>query len=372
MNWNINTMKRLILYSIITVMFLSCKEDRALLMPTKELALEMVCPDTIQGMSIGSFPGVQFIYSHDSLLFLESTNPECQLQVLSCSTHASLANLCTKGRAKNEFIRATSYCNQFYEQNGHTMLIVCDEGNVMKSVDITESLRQKTTVVSNQFNPVVRSGRGFSIYLPGKEKFFNHYQLSYDNPADEIYFPPRFTLTDMDGSNEYEYPVFGRLMTLPPHSSYPYFIYQGCMRIKPDESKVAFAHFSMPYLFLFDMKGNKHVALHNSEKMTFEDDYPNDDPTNIDACIPDMCVTEDYILALCANGKQNGYYSKGLKPMVRILNWDGDCLKSFTLGQVVSSIAFDEQSKQLFALDRKSEEIFVYDINRLFDSFIKP
>lgn len=356
--------KFFLVLNIVFVFFLSsCKEKDALLLQVKEINLATVVPDTLTGTLVGTFPGLQNIYTCDSLLLVETTDPSSQLKVISCNTLTPLAGLCSKGRAKNEFNKARSYCKQIFEKDGDKYLIISDNSYEMKCINITQSLRKKSTVVSEVFQPIVNGQDGYSLYLPNKNRWFTHYKLSYEDPRDEIFFPPRFVISDEDKDNSTELPVFGRIMHLPPHTSYPFYIYRGCMRIKPDQSKVVFGHYYMPYMFVFDLNESNYFAIHSMGKISFEDDYPDDDITNIDCCISDICTTDEYIIALCPNGKQNGYIPNNLRPMIRIFTWEGECVSSFTLDKVVSIIAFDEINKVIFAQDNVNEEIYKYDIN---------
>lgn len=359
------TLKIVVLFALLIIV--SCKNKNALLLPIKEVFVDAIAPDTIKGEIIGEFPGTEQLYSYDSLLFVETKDPSGQLRVLSTKDHKQLINLCIKGRAKNEFIDARSFCNQFYINEGHVILVLSDNNFEMKMVDINESLIQNHTVVTKVVQPIVNARRGYSLYNPNKNEWFTHYNLSFEDPEDEVYYPPRFTVSDSDYSKEYDIPVFGRLMDLPQHSSYPFFIYQGNMRMKPDNSKVVFAHFYMPYFFIFDLHNNDGLAVHAFGKTNFEDGYSPDDPTNIDLSINDVCVTDNYILALCPNGKQNGYVSNNLRPLIRCFNWEGDCLFSFTLDHIVCDIAYDETTKQLFALDNSREIIYRYEVSKFFE-----
>lgn len=182
---------------------------------------------------------------------------------------------------------------------------------------------------------------------------------------DGIFFPPRFTISD--SKNETEISVFGRMMYYPknpPQSSYPLQIYQGEMRMKPDESKVVFAHYFMPYLFIFDINKRNGLAIHFSGKKTFEDDFSNDDPKDVDMGISDVCLTDDFIIMLCPNGKYRKYISLNLRPIVRFMNWEGKYLFSFYVDQLVSRIAYDERNKQIFCFNTNSETIYKYDVKK--------
>ena len=237
-------------------------------------------------------------------------------------------------------------------------------------VDITESLEQKHTVINEVFPLIVNRTRGYSMYIPKENKWLNHYLVSYGkDPMDGIFYPPRFTISNSKKENETEIPVFGRMMYCPinnQRSSYPLQIYQGNMRMKPDESKVVFANFFMPYLFVFDINKRNAIAIHVIGKKTFEDDFSDDDPTDVELGISDICLTDDYIIALCPNGRYRKYVSNNLRPIVRFLNWEGECLFSFYVDQIVSSMAYDERNKQIFCFSPTSETIYKYDVKKYF------
>lgn len=363
-------MRNFMYIGIVLMLFTSCKKDRALLLPTKEISFGTEVTDTLVGTPVIEKIGAQSIYSYDSLLFVEGRDPLSQLTVYACKTFQPIADLCIKGRAKNEFIYPRSWCQQFYKKNNHVMLIMSNNDYEMKTIDITESLEQKRTVINEVFPLIVNRTRGYSMYIPKENKWLNHYLVSYGkDPMDGIFYPPRFTISNSKKENETEIPVYGRMMYCPinnQRSSYPLQIYQGNMRMKPDESKVVFANFFMPYLFVFDINKRNAIAIHVIGKKTFEDDFSDDDPTDVELGISDICLTDDYIIALCPNGRYRKYVSNNLRPIVRFLNWEGECLFSFYVDQIVSSMAYDERNKQIFCFSPTSETIYKYDVKKYF------
>lgn len=77
-------MKRIIiLLSAVLILISSCKDDKAMLLPTKEVSFETELKDTLVGTPIMNVMGAQNIYSYDSLLFVEGRDPMSQLGVYS-------------------------------------------------------------------------------------------------------------------------------------------------------------------------------------------------------------------------------------------------------------------------------------------------
>lgn len=153
------------------ILVVSCKDDKALLLPTKEVSFETEVTDTLIGIPVMDVMGTQNIYSYDSLLFVEGRDPMSQLGVYSCNTSQLVANLCIKGRAKNEFLYPRSWCKQLYKKDNHVMLIMSNDDYEMKAIDITISVEQKHTVINEVFPLIVRRSRGYSMYISGEDKW---------------------------------------------------------------------------------------------------------------------------------------------------------------------------------------------------------
>ena len=330
-------------------------------MPTVEIDYNSTSLDTVHGKKIDlDVIGAKEVYAFDSLLFVETSNPESYVTVLSLGDYHYVDGLCKKGRARNEFINPQATCKQLFKENGHTMLVMADNSTSTKIIDVTESLKRQYTVVTEIKNDIANSSsRGYSVYNNLTNEWFSYKPVSYVDPRDHIYNPPSFYFSKEN--YEYVVPVINKMMYFPSGTDYALWIYAGDVRLKPDGSKVVFSCFFMPYIFIFDSNKHTGTAYHKKGELTFYEDYPDDDVTDIDLYYQDVCATDDFIISLCGDGKQSEYDAYK-RPVVRFFNWDGECLFAFYIDQQTYVITYDEINKKVIGLNERTEEIYEYDV----------
>ena len=353
-------MKSNIILTVIILLVLSCGKKNQLLLPTKEIGTLPSNIDTIHGAEVNlEILGAKEIYAFDNYLYVETKDPGSFLKVFSLGDYHHLADLCSRGRANNEFISPRSVCKQLYKQDDKIMLVMFDNQITVKTIDITESIAQNTTKIHKTEDAILHSGRGSCLYNNTTDEWFVHKKVSYVDPRDHIYYPPRFYF--IKGNKEEEIPVFKRMMSFPENTDYPLFVYDGDLRLKPDGSKISFTSFNMPYILIFDANKKNGIAVHEMGKLSFYDDYPSDDLTDIDLFYLDACVTDDYIICLCGDGKQNDY-DEFKRPVVRFFSWEGEYLFGFYIDQRTYNIAYDRINRKVIGLDTRTEKIYEYDI----------
>lgn len=346
---------------IVTLLMVSsCSRKNQLLLPTIEINPLSSKVDTIHGsiINIEAF-GAMDIYSFDNLLFIETNDNSSFLKVYSLDNYEHLADLCPSGRASNEFLNPRSVCKQLYKEGDRVMLVMTDNHITNKYIDITESILNKKTVVTKTEDALLSSRRGYCLYNNTTDEWFVYKKVSYIDPRDQIYYPPQFSFYKKN--KEDEIPVFKKMMNFPEGTNYPLFIYEGDLRLKPDGSKISFTCFNMPYIFLFDTNSRNGVAIHEMGKLSYYDDYPSDDVTDIDLFYLDACVTDDYIICVCGDGKQNDY-DEFKRPIIRFFNWEGECLFGFYIDQRTYAIAYDSIKKRVIGLDTRTELLYEYDV----------
>ena len=338
----------------------SCGRNKQLLLPTVEIDYCATSLDTIHGNKIDvDIIGAREVYSCDNYLLVETTNSESYLTVLSLGDYKQLAHLCHEGRARNEFIKPRAICKQLFKKDGDVMLVMTDNDITTKIINVSESVKQQKTVVTNTEDLLLRFSRGYSVYNDATNDWFIYRKVSYIDPRDGIYYPPRFYFHTSE--KEEEIPVIKRMMNFPEGTAYPRWVYEGDLRMKPDGSKVLVSCFYMPYMFIFDTNKKKGIAYHERGKLSFYDDYPDDDLTDIDVCFIDACVTDDYIIGLCGDGKQNDY-DENKRPVMRFFNWEGECLFGFYIDQRTYVFTYDSVNKKIIGLDERTETIYEYDV----------
>lgn len=137
-------------FCILVVSCLSCNNNgQNLITPVTEIDYLNKSEITLQGRLVNpEIPGTERIIVADTLLLVTCNNPQAQLLVFSTNSLDSIGSFCTRGRARNEFLRLYSSTEQVFHDNGHIIIPFIDYLNEIKEVDVTESLAQGHTVVN--------------------------------------------------------------------------------------------------------------------------------------------------------------------------------------------------------------------------------
>ena len=359
------TIPTIIMLAIMLSIVSSCKKDSMLLLPVKEVSLNSKNNQTITGIETDiEVAGARSIYAYDGMLFVETNNPKAQLEAFSIHNNQPIASLCMKGRARNEFNRACSYCKQFIQEGGKSYLFMGDESSLdIKMLDITSSISQQTTVVRDVLqSPLLSRSLGYSVFISPEDGWFCHHLFrQYKNPdaPDIIEEKPYYAISN--NNDEIIIPTFSEAVDLPQE------LFQGKMRIKPDRKKAAFAFIAMPYLFIYDLENAKGKAIHENEKNTFDSPETDELGNDLEMFALDVCTTDKYIILLCPDSRISQYYGpESCYPLLRVFDWSGQYIQAITLDKKVHEIAYDEKTGYLYGLDMMTEKIYQYNLSSLF------
>jgi cellulose biosynthesis protein BcsQ len=91
--------------------------------------------------------GLDEVIASDSFLILLSANPAGYVSVLDINIYNTVAYLCRKGRARNEFMNSVTATKQIYYRNNELILPIVDNMQILKEVNITESVNRGKTVL---------------------------------------------------------------------------------------------------------------------------------------------------------------------------------------------------------------------------------
>ena len=102
---------------------------------------------------------------------------------------------------------------------------------------------------------------------------------------------------------------------------------------------------------MFHLENKNYFALHQQETKTFED------PVSIER-------TFTFINATFSDEITMVLYNIGLKTSaVVMVDWDGNCLGSFMLDNIVQRIAYDERTNFLYGINRLTDKIYKFNLN---------
>jgi hypothetical protein len=358
---------KLLFVIILGLLIISCNKKPNLMVEVREIDFLNKSESMIEGRLVYSgILGAERIVVFDTLIMITRNTPYCQLVVYSTNTLDSIGGFCTRGRAKNEFLRVHAPTVQVYYKNGHVVLPLVDYMSVIKEVDITESLRLNHTVVLNTIDcmPFLDA---HTVFIDNDlDKRFIHERNIFngENYVENVTkVMVRYTI-NKPGTKTKEIKLYRRLVDVSKESQVqmPF----GAYTIKhPQKNLIAHPHYYMDYILFFDLDNDKTFAVHQQGSRTFDDRY--EDPGNDYYHFYGKANSSDYLFLLYEHGDYS-LSEPDLKkrcPELMVFDWDGNFIKSFKIDRVMSSnIGYDEKHKKLYGLT-PTEDLYEYDLSGL-------
>ena len=147
--------------------------------------------------------------------------------------------------------------------------------------------------------------------------------------------------------------------------------YDGILQIKPDKSKIAFAHLYGNILTISDIMKDTTKEIRVGE--FFNPKYHIERRSDFSFMVHDedarvgyrdLVVTDDYIITLFSGMTRVERYQKGGYNQVRVFNWEGELLRCYEVNRGVTGVAFDSVNKQLFTIqENEIPSILIYNLD---------
>lgn len=352
----------------------SCSDKSYYSSPVKEIDFVNKTDSILVGEKLNiSVLAPRNIMVCDSLILILSSDPNGQLKVYSLSSMKQIANLCSKGRAKNEFTQPMFVSNNYQIIDGDIHVQIYDNNYTFKDVNVSESIRKQSTIVTKAYeSPYPLNSK--MIFIDNQiNKRFVWWPAGHSQSDGNITLPPRYTI-EIDGNEENELKVFPRIRESvnPEDATYGYF---GALHKHPNKNIVVQTLESMDYLLFFDLDKNKNWAIHQIGSTSFDDVVQ---PTDFDAIeythFLGFACTSDIIMTTYIAGDYSvnvsDYFSEA-RPQLFFFDWDGNYLGGVKLDQQTNRFSYDNLHKRIIGLDYANEVLYSYDISKILSSFSK-
>ena len=316
----------------------------------------------IEGKLVTEIIGAEGIIQIDSFLMVVTVNPDAQLLVLNSNTLDTLGEFCMKGNARNEFKKVYSATYQAYRRDDHIFVPLYDDPYLMKEVDITESIKQNKTVISNTAFPII-FGHGTAVILnEDLNQRFEYLRNKY-HPDEEMKQPPIVYSVIMPNKKDKEIKILRRKVYVEEDRK-RFIPYDSTIKKHPTKNIIVNMFRGLDYLVFFDLENNKTFAVHQTGSATF-DDEPYVDTGEYYFTGAAHCA-EDYVILGYNHGEEamNEPDRHKRKTEIIIFDWGGNFITNIKLDRRVGHIVYDELQKKLFALTFR-EEIYEYDLSGL-------
>lgn len=368
-------MNKLQLIVILSVLFVlvSCNKKSHYAFDVKEIDFVNKTGDVIDGEDTQiDIMGGDDILICDSLLLITTRDPMGQLKVFSLNDYKFLTNLCLKGRAKNEFIQPIYLSDQwFYDKKGNLILPVIDNVEILKEINLSQSIKEKKTVVSPNVSDCLSIMDGNFVLIDNdNNKRFQCFCAHEDEVVSGKYCVPEYKITESDEVVS-EIKVFPTLMKFVNEENSEG-MYYGSLRKHPSKNIIIQPMQYMDYILRFDLDKNDFYAIHQIGSLSFDDIIPKSERTSL-FHFTSICYTSDYVFLLYKAGKYSQSFPvyKDSFSEVYVFDWDCNYLGGIKLGQEVHDIAYDEKNQKLIGLRRSDDIIYSFDLSSFMSSLTK-
>ncbi|NDV46522.1 hypothetical protein D0T49_05630 [Paludibacter sp. 221] len=367
-----NTKKYIIVLFILALSAISCHKK-----PEKVFEGELhqinttEKKDTINGIEVyidDIYTG--YMSAYDSMLFFLSYKyPDYFIYAFDKNTGKKIGSFCKSGNGPDEFTSLFTFVEQYIRAGDEVKVWVYDAVKKIALLNITKSIKEKTSVFDDQlsfswFENHIRPWSVLFMLNNGILIAKNQLENKYVNGAN--YFPITYSIYDISENEKIrEIPIYNinNFVKNNKEESIPemYFISQD--RIKPDGKKIVSAMEMFSQINILDITTGKLTGY--SRKNT-----PNINERVLVNKIYyiDLCVDDDYILALYSNveldefGTNYPFYTNE----VHVYDWNGNFKQTIILDRKYNQIAIDLQTKLLYAKRNDEDTLFSYDISHIY------
>lgn len=288
----------------------------------------------------------------DSLLVIITRNPTELISIIDTQNDSLIANICLYGRGPNEYLNPFTLKQFHTNKSRDKLLYIADNSNIVKSLNLTQTIYKKEAVCEPPIP--VNTSLYYPFFLSSQTTFLKQ-QVTYNDPRDYVFFPPKYIIKDIHNTKEYK--IYPDIIKNPRVRTLPLFLYGAITRIKPDLTKIVDVMGSFDNMNILEITSGKCLSIQEENTYSFE----NLAHSNIDElakilkyCALDVCVTNEYIIILYDGRSADDVNNQtlALKPLIKIFNWEGDFLQAYQISEPLQGIAYDEKNKRLYGFDK--------------------
>lgn len=348
-------------------MQLSCTGDRDYYRvdDLKELHISQN-KDTIKGkLLLSTELSISGIDIHDSILIVMGNSSLPNLfylyNVNSCDLMFSFGEI---GHSSNEFQNAPTMC--YFEKEGEQLLMSIPDVESTMVIDFNESMRQKRGVFAKSRIHHEAVGDYFCL---NNDTSIVRKGLSYNDPRDKIYFPPK--ITRYVANQAQDIVVYPKIIK-SDNTGLLHFLYGAITRIKPDKAKLVEALCLMDIINIVDVKTGHVLGIKETGTYNFEEVEQIRSASELQKQMilynHAMYLSDSFIYLLqdrcSANDLDGDEVTKS--PTLLVIDWDGNLKGQICLDKGIRSFTCDEKHSFLYGYDVNGC-IYQYDISRIFE-----
>lgn len=353
------------LESFMVLLLLSGCDNRHFVYEVKEVDYLNKSNTILKGEKVGvDNIGMDEVMICDSFLIISTLDPSGFLTVYEIPSLEKKAQICKRGKARNEFSNPAMIKQSYY--SGDDLIIpIIDNLSFVKEVNLTKSLDKNNAEVKNVNECLSLVDGNFIILNNDIDDRFEYVGVSMSKDMKDSYLTPHYYFSKNDTKKEIK--VFPNMMEFEDEKRALAF-YCGYMFKKSNQNIIIQPFEYMDYILFFNLETNHYFAVHQIGSLSFDDKIPPKTGETI-LKFTDCAISNDFFLVLYFAGD----YSLGFEdylyacPELLMFDWDGNFLNSAKLSEMVHSISFDKTTNTLYGIDRNNDCLYSFDLN----SFVK-
>ena len=347
------------------VVLFSCTGKEYLKLPVKEICFKNLTDTLVHGNETDIHViGTKSILVCDTFLVVLTNDGQGFLKIYSTESMNYLGSFCTKGRARNEFLKPSFYYENAYEEGCDVILPLLDNDINRKDLNISKSIKEGKTIIHSITDIMPYSiGQSFTLKQDTSKQFV-YYYCRVNPPKSEA---PKYFLKK--GKKETEVKVFPRMVQ--SESDLDGIVGYSCSFHRHPYKDIFVQAFTLrDYLLYFDFETNSHYAVHQEGALSF-DDYFDTNAFSSEGgeqvnYLWSGVYTDNFIMFLYGAGdyciKREDYKPLETPQEVLVFDWPGNYLCGVKLDVRLWSIAYDEKHKVLYGFNNASELIYSFDL----------
>ncbi|BBD45879.1 Hypothetical protein PEIBARAKI_5872 [Petrimonas sp. IBARAKI] len=314
-------------------------------------------------------PNYGRIAVHDSLMFFMNPKlPNHFFNVFNLDTGKEIGLFCNKGQGPNE-VAAVSYIYQFFEEKNElkTLLFAANE-NVIIKWNISQSIKQKTTVIDSIIpysnNRGVMGARYNYIFYQDIDTLFTYIQSLpiNDEEASLPFYQKRTLYTDKTLK---DYPIYRNSIKNGLAYIIPEAFFNSNDTFKPDGTKIVQAMTHLYQLNIIDTKtgeingfrmhGSPDFSIFQKKKKVINTNYVR------------IQADDQYIYATYW-GKDPWSNELPFINTIHVFDWNGCLLYELISDHPIHEIWLDNVRNRLYTTNMDTDEVFYINLEKVIDS----
>lgn len=346
----------------------SCKKE-SLYSPNRATEIvHLPIADTI----IGSEINTNILCPHeieciDSVLVVLNNQSGAYICVVDMKQDSVISQFGALGRAKNEFLDFPKIVYNDKDEDGNISLFCPDLlKSTTKVIDLKESIAKGICCVEREAKHE-KEGIAYRTFFINENKSIIRQELTYDDPRDNIFYPPCFFITDEGKRRNLE--AFPNVIK-SNNPSLLFMTYADILKVSPDKTRLLQIFNCIDLFNVVGLNDNMVSGFMGKDAYTFDDIQTI---TDMEEALDkmrlynqDVCVTNDIILMLrderLVREAESG--DSSFCSILRIYDWEGNPVSAYRLDRQLQRIAYSEKFKVLYGLDAEGR-IFRYNMKRI-------